>query len=154
MKTTFTYHTINAESRKLVACSLFLFTLLFLSSCKKDNPIPATDSVKEILKANIWKMTSVTVDNTDKTAVYSGLTLGFTDTNYSTTNGGVVWPANGTWAFADATGKLITRSDGLAISVEEATTTKLSLKLTWAAPTLGGGRASSVAGVHVFVFGK
>lgn len=154
MKPIFNQKKIKACSLWLVACCLFIGLLTMQSCGKKNDPQPETDRVMEILKANTWKMTSVTVDNTDRTTVYAGLTLSFTDTNYSTTNGGVVWPTSGTWAFADATGKLITRSDGLAISVEEATTTKLSLKLTWAETTLGGGRASSVAGVHVFVFGK
>ena len=99
-------------------------------------------------------MTGVTVDGTDKTSVYTGLTLSFTDTNYTTTNGGVVWPASGTWSFADATGKLITRSDGLSITVEEAIATSIKLKLTWEEGALGGGRAAAVAGVHVFSFGK
>ena len=142
--------------KKITAIVLLMMTichLMLFQSCKKDDPIPETERVKSILKANTWRMQAVSVDGTDQTQVYAGLTLTFTDTNYSTTNGGVVWPATGTWVFADQTGKLITRSDGLAITVEEATTTTLSLKLTWANTTLGG-RASSVAGVHVFVFGK
>ena len=153
MKSIFNHKTIATINFRLLACMLLIGTIS-IQSCKKDDPIPATDQVKEILKANTWKMTGVTVDGTDKTSVYTGLTLSFTDTNYTTTNGGVVWPASGTWSFADATGKLITRSDGLSITVEEAIATSIKLKLTWEEGALGGGRAAAVAGVHVFSFGK
>ena len=142
--------------KKTISIVLLLMingNLILLQGCKKDDPLPETERVKNLLKANTWRMQTVTVDGIDQTLVYAGLTLTFTDTNYSTANGGAVWPATGTWTFADQTGKLITRSDGLPVSIEEATTTKLSLKLTWAKTTLGG-RASSIAGVHVFVFGK
>jgi hypothetical protein len=153
MKTTFNIKTITACSLKLAACGL-LFSIITLQSCgKKNDPIPVTEQTKAILRANTWKMTNVTVDGTDKTSVYTGLTLSFTDTDYTTTNGGVVWPGSGTWSFADATGKLITRSDGLSITVEEAIATSLRLKLTWNKTTLGG-RTESVGGVHVFSFGK
>lgn len=155
MKSIVHLNTVTACSLRLVACCLLAISLLSIQSCsKKSDPQPETDRVKELLKANTWKIQTVTVDNVDKTSVYAGLTLSFTDATYTTTNGGPVWPASGTWQFADDTGKLITRSDDLSISVEEVTTTKLSLKLTWAKTTLGGGRTASIAGSHLFVFGK
>lgn len=128
--------------------------LLFIQSCKSDDPtIAEVDRVATLLKANSWKMQSVIVDGTDKTTVYAGLTLTFTATNYSSSNGGLVWPASGTWTFADDMGKVITRNDGVVISVEEISATKLSLKLNWAKTTLGG-RITGVAGNHTFVFSK
>jgi hypothetical protein len=140
---------------KITTLAAVIISLLFLKSCKKDDPtIAETDRVAGLLKASTWKMQSVVVDGTDRTTIYTGLILNFTANGYTTTNGGAVWPASGTWLFADVTAKLITRSDGLALTVEEITTTKLSLKLTWSKSTLGGGRTSSLAGVHVFVFGK
>jgi hypothetical protein len=152
MKAIFNHNAIAAISLKFLACIL-LIGFISLQSCKKDDPGLTSDQVKEILTANAWKLTNVTVDGVDKTTLYAGLTLSFTDTNYTTTNGGVVWPASGTWTFADATGKLITRSDGLSITVEEVIATSLRLRLTWAKATLGG-RVESLAGVHVFSFGK
>ncbi len=128
--------------------------VLFIQSCKTDDPtIAEVDRVATLLKANSWKMQSVIVDGTDKTTVYAGLTLGFTATSYTSSNGGLVWPASGTWTFADDTGKVINRNDGVIITVEEISTTKLSLKLNWAKTTLGG-RITGVAGNHTFVFGK
>lgn len=144
-----------SSALKITAFAVAITSLLFFQSCKKDDPtIAETDRVAGLLKANMWKMQSVMVDGMDKTTIYTGLILNFTATGYTTTNGGAVWPASGTWMFADATAKLITRSDGLALTVEEITTTKLSLKLNSTKTTLGGGRTSSVAGNHTFVFGK
>jgi len=129
--------------------------LLFLESCgsKGGDPSPA-DQMKAILVAGTWNLQSVMVDGVDKSSVYTALTVKFNDGNFTTTNGRVVWPASGTWQFADDTGKNITRGDGLPISIEEATTTKLILKLNWNQNTLGPGRSSSVKGQNVFTFGK
>ena len=131
-----------------------IIMLVFIQSCKTDDPtISEVDQVATLLKGNSWKMQNVTVNGTDKTSDYTGFTLSFTATNYTTTNGGVVWPSSGTWTFADETGKVITRSDDVIINLEEITATKLSLKLNWAKTTLGG-RTTSVAGNHIFVFNR
>ena len=99
-------------------------------------------------------MSSVTVDGADKTSIYKDLKLTFTSTGFTSVNGGVVWPASGTWQFTDGTGKNITRGDGLQIAIDEASTSKLVLKLTWNQTTLGPGRVNSLMGVNVFSFGK
>ena len=129
-----------------------LATLLVIASCGEKNDPSPQDVVKAKLSANNWALQSVTVDGVDQTTVYQGLTIKFTTTNYTTTNGGVVWPASGTWTFDSTDGKTIKRDDGLIITVE-ATDTMLKLTLTWATTTLGG-RTGSVGGVHVFSFVK
>ena len=110
--------------------------------------------MKTILTSGAWKIQSVAVDGADQTNVYKGLSLSFTNTLVNATNGGAVWLASDTWKFADETGKSITRGDGIQVTVEEATATKLVLKLTWTKTTLGSGRINSVKGVNVFTFGK
>ncbi len=139
----------------------FLFTaatiisVLLVTSCKKsDDPQPETARIKGLLKANTWRIQSVTVDATDKTELFTGLTLSFTDTNYTTTNGSVVWPVSGTWTFTDDTAKKIKRNDNLEVTIIELTETSLKLSLAWATGTFGSGRVSSVAGNHVFSFVK
>jgi len=153
METTFNKNIVTVFTLKLTVCGL-LMILLTMQSCKKDNPKLETDRVREILTDRTWNIQTVTIGSTDKTTAYDGMTLSFTNTSYFAVNGGLVWPNTGTWAFADKTGKLITRGDGLAITVEEATAVKLVLKLTWAKTTLGSGRTSSLAGEHVFTFSK
>ena len=138
-----------------LATSSLLISLLILQSCsKKNDPKSQTDRVKEILTTNTWNLQTVTVDDVDQTSFYTGMTLSFTNTGYFTVNGGLVWPAMGAWTFADKTGKVITRSDDLTVTIDEASTTKLVLKLMWVKTTLGGGRSASVRGEHVFVFRK
>jgi hypothetical protein len=138
-----------------IAASLFVIIgLLFLASCKKDDPEPETARIQKLLAANAWVIQTVTVNEIDQTNLFAGLTLSFTKTNYSTTNGGVVWPASGTWGFVDETAKIIERNDGLRITITEVTNTSLKLALTWSTTTLGGGRTASVAGDHEFSFIK
>lgn len=141
--------------------STFLFTAatiisaLLVTSCKKsDDPQPETTRIKGLLKANAWRIQNVTVDATDQTELFTGLTLSFTDTNYTTTNGSVVWPASGTWNFTDGTAKKVLRSDDVEVTIVEVTDSSLKLSLTWDTGTIGSGRALSVGGNHVFSFVK
>ena len=139
--------------------SLFIFGLLLIFSCGPTDPTPAaepsaTEQVKTVLTSGAWKIQSVAVDGTDQTSVYKGLSLSFTNTSVNATNGGAVWPSSDTWKFTDETGKSITRGDVIQVSVDEATVSKLVLKLTWTKTTLGSGRINSVKGVNVFTFGK
>jgi hypothetical protein len=137
-----------------IVSALVMVSLLFIAGCKKDDPQPETARVQELLKANSWAIQTVTVNEVDQTSLFAGLTLSFTNTNYATTNGGVVWPASGTWEFTDETAKTIERNDGLQITINEITSTSLKLALNWTTTTLGSGRTSSVAGDHEFIFIK
>jgi hypothetical protein len=130
---------------------VIVFQILFMSACGSDGP-SAQEIAKKAITSSPWKVQSVTVDGTDQTAVYSGLTITFTETGFTATNGGPVWPATGTWNFSDGAGKEIVRGDGLSVTVTEATQTRLVLKLTWSKTTLGPGRESSVSGENTFTF--
>jgi len=129
-------------------------SVLIFSSCDDDSEASKEDQVRELLTGSAWKMTTVSVDGTDKTDVYKDLTLTFGTTTYTSTNGGVVWPATGTWAFTAPDATAIERNDGLVVSIQEITSSSLKLGLTWNKTTLGSGRTSSVSGQHVFSFGK
>ena len=145
---------INKSITVLLSLSIQA-TLLLISSCGgKSDPGPsAQDLVKAKLLANSWVLQSVMVDGIDQTVVYKGLTLKFTATNYNTTNGGVIWPASGTWLFNSIDGKTIKRDDGTIISVE-ATDSSLKLAFTWSVTTLSGGKVNSLKGMHIFTFVK
>ena len=138
--------------------ALVVATVLFLAiaGCKKDDPAPETPAIDvvKLLTSGSWKIQSVTVDGVDASSRFAGLALSFTESGFTATSSNVVWPASGTWTFTDSSQKSITRNDGLVVTLEEITNTKLSLKLTWAKTTLSGGRTSSVAGSHTFIFGK
>lgn len=140
--------------KKIVLTTLSLlcvFALLQTVGCT--DPIPETTRVKELLKSGNWIMQSASVNSVDQTTVYTGLTITFTETSFSTTNGAPVWPATGTWTFTDETAKMFSRNDGLIVTIDEITATKLVLKLTWANTTIGSGRVNSVGGQNVFTFG-
>jgi hypothetical protein len=130
-------------------------TIVFhIQSCGGGGEPTPIEKTKSLLTSGKWTMQSVTVDGATQTSVYAGLTITFTEGNFTTTNGRVVWPATGTWTFVGDDAKNIIRGDDLTISIDEISATQLSLKLTWDETTLGGGRSQSVAGVNVFRLGR
>ena len=140
----------------ILATTLVIVTLLLISSCGGDPPAPQETEVEKATKllAGTWTVQNVTVDGTDRTSVYKDVRITFSGTSLTATNGGQIWPATTTWRFADETAKTISRGDGLTITVNELMATKFVAGLTWTKSTLGGGRAESVSGQHVFTFGK
>ena len=95
-------------------------------------------------------MTAVTIAGVSSN-LYAGLTLSFTSTSYTTTNGGKIWPASGTWSFVGEPGNKIKRDDGLEITIESINTSQLVLTFTWATTT-SGGRVASLKGLHRMTF--
>ena len=148
------------KTLKYIWSSAFVALLLTIASCGGggDDPTPATDTeaqkVTSQLTSGTWKINSVTVDGINKNDLFTNMTIVFTSSGFTTTNGGVVWPAIGTWSFVDPTAKAITRSDAVTVSLDAITDTSLTLSLTWTKTTLGGGRINSIAGKHVFVLKK
>jgi hypothetical protein len=132
----------------------FLAATLLLIGCGGDSSPSASEVTTKQLTSSGWKISTVQVDGTDQTALFTNMTLSFTATNYATTKGGAVWPASGTWMFTDGTAKKIKRNDNLEVTIVEITDTSLKLSLSWAAGTFGSGRVSSIAGNHVFSFVK
>ena len=135
-----------------------MMLLLLIAGCGGSDPTPTPVSKQDEVKAKLtlptWKMQSVTVDGADKTSLYKDLTLKFTASGFTSTNGGVIWPATGTWSFTTADATAVKRDDGLVVTLQEVTDTSLKLALTWSKTTLGSGRIESVSGQHVFSFGK
>lgn len=135
---------------------LVLGGLTSVTSCGPDDAptLAETERVAAAMRSGTWIVQSVMVDGVDRTSLYGALILKFTESSFTATNGGPVWPASGTWSFSDDTGKSVTRSDALKITVVEADASKLVLKLTWSKSTVGPGRAASVSGEHVFSLKK
>jgi hypothetical protein len=94
---------------------------------------------------------TVAIDGIDKTSLFANMTLTLADKTYTSTNGGGAWPATGTWAYATNSTTVITRNDGLQITIDEITDSKLKLSFDWAKSTFGG-RVNSVGGKNVFTF--
>jgi hypothetical protein len=121
-----------------------------MAGCKDKDPIPETDRVRELLFTGTWKAKQVTVDAVDRTYQFTGLTLTFTATNYTTTNGKLVWPASGTWKFKNDEAKVLLRDQDVEVTIIEVSSTTLKLSFNWSTTTLGSGRSMSVAGKHEF----
>jgi hypothetical protein len=145
---------------KYLRSSLCLLSLLMIagvmliSSCEKKAEISVADVVKAKLTASTWNLKSVDVSGKDQTSVYKGLTLAFTATSFTTTNGGTVWPVTGTWEFKTPDATAIVRDDKLEVTIQEVTETSLKLALTWSKNTFTSGRVEAVSGAHVFTFSK
>ena len=132
----------------------FLGMALHLQSCGDSKPAQtAADKNKELMKAATWKLQTVTADGVDQGAYFKSMTVKFGDGTYTTTNGGAVWPASGTWSFTDNTGTVFTREDGLTVSINNLTATTITLQLTWNKKTIGSGRVESIVGSYQFNFG-
>ena len=153
---------MNYTKRVAVAFLLIaaLAILVHLSGCKggasdpTPTPVSKQDEVKAKLTSPTWKMQSVTVDGTDKTSIYKDLSLKFSTSGFTSTNGGAVWPASGTWLFTTDDATAVKRDDGVEVKLQEVTDTSLKLALTWSKTTLGPGRIESISGQHVFSFGE
>lgn len=107
-------------------------------SCSKSSPTPASpqDQAKTMLTAAPWKLQSSSVDGVDQTALYTGFTITYTASGYTTTNGGAIWPASGTWSFQGTSTTTITRNDGVAVQIQLAASS-LTMTINWTTTTLG-----------------
>lgn len=138
----------------LSAQLILVVNLLILTGCKKDDPQPEIERIQNLLASGTWQIENVLVNETDQTASFTGLTLSFTKATYATTNGGIVWPATGSWEFVDATADKIILDDDLEVTLIEVTSTSLKLSLINPTTTIGMGRVASTAGEHEFHFAK
>jgi hypothetical protein len=143
------------ETLRLVLLLGVAALLATLSSCKGDDPsVTEAQKITNLLTGSPWKIQSVTVDNVAHDELYPNLSVTFTSTGFTATNGLLVWPTTGTWTFTDKTATTFSRNDGVEVTINEISDTRLVLSLTWTKTTLGGGRANSLSGKNVFTLTK
>jgi len=131
-----------------------LFILLLLSqSCAENTPGTIADNVRSQLTAGLWKVQSVMVDGVNQDALFNGMTLKFDKADFTSTNGGAVWPVKDGWKLTDAQGTAFVRNDGIVVTIQSLSDASLILSLTWTMTTLGNGKVSSIPGQYVFTFG-
>jgi hypothetical protein len=146
---------------KLKAFAFFITFVTFVfsfGSCLDDTKSTVEVVKEEVVKAKLtaspWKIGQVTVGGVDQSSLYPNLVITFTEKGFTTVNGGVIWPATGTWVFTSSNATSIETSNGLMIDIAEITDTTLKLVLQWDKTTIGTGRSKSISGLHVFSFGK
>lgn len=145
----------------LVSIILVVVMIAALASCNggagTDDPDPEPETEAErvsgLMTSSMWKLSSLKVDDVSKN-LFEDMTITFTATGFTTTKGAPVWPASGTWTFTNDGAKEFRRDDQTVVSIESITSTSMTLSLAWTKTTIGPGRTASVAGKHVFVFGK
>lgn len=139
-----------------VLLSSIFYSLLLVTSCKEDDP-SATETNLKRLAAHNWKLTKVSVDGVDKTALFTGLALQWNkNQTFGATNGGVMWPSSGTWSFNDNSGKMLVVSlnkiGDADVKIETLNEAMLVISLRWDMTIFSEGRTRSVEGDHVFEF--
>lgn len=148
---------MKLKSLYILLSVLALSVTASLTSCKKDDDPSATERNLDLLTSSNWQLSRVSVNGVDKTALFEGLTLRWAENNtFTTTHGGVMWPATGTWSFADGSAQQLFLSlnnlDDAEVTIETLTATSLIVSLHWNETTIGQGRTKSVEGDHIFEF--
>ncbi len=136
--------------------ALMVSILSISISCEtKEVPEISQERLREIfLIGSTWRLERVTVDGMNETDTYRDLTISFSQSSYSTSNGRVIWPETGTWEFVDDSNTVIRRGDGLLVTIQSITSNSLVLALVWESRSIDTGRKLAIAGNHIFEFGK
>jgi hypothetical protein len=140
----------------------FLLALtISMMSCSKSTPLSPQDQTKNLLIGSpgssstpaTWTLQSESVDGVDQSTMFKGFTITFTQTGFTTTNGGGIWPASGTWSFQGTSTTTITRNDGTNVQIQ-VSSSSLVMTITWTITTFGPGRTESTKGVNIFTMIK
>lgn len=134
---------------------LAIVIVVQIIGCGKDDPNPAeptaNEATEKLLASKSWQISEVKVDGVPSD-LYPGLAITFGSKTFTTTNGGKVWPASGTWSFVGDSGTKLLRNDGLDITIENISATQLIIQFNWSSTTFTKGRAGSLKGSHRMTF--
>ena len=135
-----------------IASAFVVMILATFAACNKNSPTASEETLSKL--TGTWHVSTVTVDGVDATDLFQNMTVTFSKTDVTASNGGVVWPALETWTFFEGNEKVIQRADNVNMTIETLSNTKLTLSLLWSKTTYGPGRSNSISGKHVFEFSK
>jgi len=138
-----------------------LIVLFTFSNCGEDNPPQPTDAELRVeALTGTWEVTTVTLDGTDVTTDYDGMTLTFSSSKGYSVSGGdfsPIWQSSGTYDFktaADGSEDISTlvRDDAVEMTVGNVSDANLSLSFDFAvSPPC---RTKGVCGGYSFSFTK
>jgi hypothetical protein len=142
-----------------ITTGLCILILLNFIRCDEEKPTPATPEteqqrVRKFLTTGTWKFESLAIDGQRENDLYPNLTIKFTDTGFTSTNGSPVWPASGTWQFSNEQATKINRGDNIELTITSVTANIFQFKLTWGLTIFDDGRNEALAGLHVFTMRK
>ena len=134
--------------------SIYVVALLLMSNCGTHHD-PTPDDIQQQtskkLQAATWKAKTVLRDGVDVTAGYTNFTLTIAANTYTTTNGGLTWPASGTWAFHGQSTTTVIRDGVIPVDfVLSSDASSLKLNFTIETSTYTGGRENGLKGEYEF----
>jgi hypothetical protein len=124
-----------------------------LAACATPPELSPNEKTQRLLINKTWDLSIVTVDGIARN-IYSGLSLKFQQSTYTSENGLDIFPVSGTWEFSGSEGNKIIRDDGLEIVIESITDSQLTLNFYWSSSNFIGGRSNELAGLHRFILSK
>jgi hypothetical protein len=130
--------------RKIITFALFC---VVFAGCKDKDSLSPKETVSKQLSSGTWKVKSVLIDQADATSKFTGMTLNFTSSSFTSTNADPVWPATGTYEFTNETGSTFQRNDKLLVGVFIINDNALVLGITYS-------NTPDTPGQHIFTFSK
>ena len=128
--------------------STLVLLVMIIIGCSSDDPNGPTNKelAFEKLAGNWTYGTSgqITLDGQDVSLNYPGFTLSFTDGTYTTINGGDLFRATGTWAWANEAAGSINLDTGEEVTILELSVTNFKFSFTHT----GGGVVAGTSGSY------
>lgn len=135
--------------KKNIRHIIIIFGLVFLNSCG-DDPTDVDPSIQEEVFEALsgdWGLNngagSIILDGTDVSANFPNFSLSFNDGIYSTTVGGDLFDASGTWEWLDEQAKQLELNDGKVITIILLNEQRFTFSFTE-----GGARAAGLPGSY------
>ena len=126
--------------------STLVLLVMIIIGCSSDDPNGPTNKEIAFEKlAGNWTFGisgKIMLDDQDVSLNYPGFTLSFTDGGYTTTNGGDLFRATGTWAWANEAAGSINLDTGEEVTILELSLTNFKFSFTHT----GGGVAAGTSG--------
>ena len=136
--------------KKLMICAIALSMFSLLGCGGGSDPETAQQKASKILPGS-WKLSggSIKVDGKDESTQYPGFTLSFTEKGYSSSNGGKLFKASGTWKWKDGKTDKVILLGKKEITITELTASKLAFTFTFA-----GAKAAGIPGSYAVTLTK
>ena len=144
---------ILTKTLRLILLLLAFTSILFVSSCDKDEATPEPTKDELIQKTfTVGSTGTIMRDGVDVSDEFANMTLGFNSNGtYTSTNGGRVFRSSGTWAWNTDKSNMILDGD-FPMDVVEVTETFVRLRFTLTYERAeSNGRVSAVVGVYAVV---
>ncbi|WP_323758011.1 hypothetical protein [Roseivirga sp.] len=120
--------------KRIPFLSVLVLLVMVLIGCGSDSPIGKTINELAFEKlAGDWSYGTngqIILDGQDVSLNYVGFSMSFTDGTYTTTNGGDLFKATGTWTWANETGGSINLDTGEEVTILDLSLTSFKFSFT------------------------